>query len=223
MTERLLKAFETLRSAESFGKEVLDNGTLLLGDMSEVVGLAWFHHIFPPISTKGLGYLQKQIGPLHKDLRASLEIHNGMVLFAGKLALYGHQASIDRGKKASDQPFDIVGPYLYERPRNTPAGIGVIGGYSADGSCLMIDSASGVVYRSPRKNWVVISQWPNWEEMFCSEVERLSQLFDSRGRPNGEGVKEIGRIGLPMPDWETVKRWNSKPEKKRDELNAPDE
>jgi hypothetical protein len=162
---------------------VLSNGTRLVGHVPHIAPEAWLHQVYRPLS-------DQQVRKIETELRSTLPMVfsdflqrcNGLGLFSGCLSIDGLRTSYERTGDAVWQPFDILTPNVDERPRGSKPSCLFVGGYSDDGSRLYIDNADLKVYRCERRSAKPINQWPNFETMLQSEVERFSTLFGRDGK-----------------------------------------
>ena len=183
--DRLWPFKEALRILDSYkvlGSRTLDNGTQLIGPAPHVAPEAWLHLVFPPLTPDQVGELESKIGiRFPDDLRAFFAITNGVGVFCDSLCVGGRRTSYVRQGDAVWQPFDIVNPNTKERPRFLHRDEIRLGSYKWDGSIICINP-SGEVMRLPRSNRQVLNRWTSFNSWFVTEVQRLVQLFDDRGR-----------------------------------------
>ncbi len=141
--------------------------------------------------------VEKEIYKLEEDMKTKipeayknfLKWSNGMNLFSGSLSLDGLRGLNYREGDQAIQPFNLVTLNTLERPKDSKDEYLFIGSYNWDGSKLYIDNSSSKVYRCDRYfSQEVKNEWSSFEEMFNSEVIRLSKLFDHEGRELNEDV-----------------------------------
>jgi hypothetical protein len=127
--------------------------------------------------------LERQLGiTLSESLREFYRRWNGIKLFAYSLNIYGLRHSFVRKGDEAWQPFSLLTPNLQERPIDADDELVFFGGYRRDGSDLAMRESSPKVFRCARYSAQPLNEWPSFDEMLISEVERLSRLFDEHGR-----------------------------------------
>lgn len=107
---------------------------------------------------------------------------NGLRVFSGHLYICGLRTNYARSGAAAWQPYSILTPNLHERPRNAKTSHFFIGGHEPYGYRLYMDTASGHVYRCTERSVKPKHEWPSFEDMLESEMQRLALLFDGQGR-----------------------------------------
>jgi hypothetical protein len=128
--------------------------------------------------------LAKLLGlPLCAEPKEFYSRANGLSAFSGALTVYGLRQSYQRSDllAASAQPFHIGPPNKAERPAGLPPSNIVIGGYSIDGSNVVIDEFDRVfrcVHRDARR---VLNTWSCFSDWLMTEIPRLGKLFDDAG------------------------------------------
>ncbi|MDH0863811.1 hypothetical protein [Mitsuaria sp. GD03876] len=136
-----------------------------------------------------LRLLRHRDTPATTGFREFLAHTNEVNLFSGHLAIYGLRATYDRTGDAAWQPFALEAPNVQERPRGAKDSYFFIGGYFDDGSRLALDCETLKVIRLPqRKAAPVLNEWPDFWSMLLSEAQRLSLLFDEKGRLRDESM-----------------------------------
>lgn len=106
---------------------------------------------------------------------------NGLHLFF-HFSLYGMRKSYNRNPNATPEPYGLIEPNIYERPKNAKDTYFFIGGYRYDGSKLYIDSENGKVHFCKSRDATSLLSWDSFEDMLISESQRLFTLYDDRGR-----------------------------------------
>ena len=183
------RVFELMESYSNLGTRVLDNGTRLIGHVPHVAREAWFHEIDAPLTEQGVSQVEHELGTqLPTVFRSFLQRCNGLRAFSGHLFMYGWRYSFARAGDAVWQPFSILTPNLDERPRNAKNSYLFVGGYEPNGLELYIDTADLRVYRCRQRSAKALHEWPDFETMLESEMQRLSALFDREGRVLKPGV-----------------------------------
>ena len=177
------RALEILKSYESLGVRVLDDGTRLIGHVPHIAPEAWLHDIYPPLKNDEIRQIESDIEMSIPAVFSSfLSRSNGLYTFSGCMDICGLRKSFSREGNAAWQPFSIRTPNVDERPRNARPTHFFVGGYGSDGSYLYIDLGSLRVYRCASRSVRPLHEWPTFEVMLESEVRRLSTLFDRQGR-----------------------------------------
>ncbi len=172
-----------IESAKGAGIRELHEGTILVGSVPHIAEEAWLHQIFKGLSDEEIILLESQLNrKVPQPYRAFLEEMNGAIFFSGSIALYGFRENYHRDQQTIWQPFDLLTPNVYERLADANDTYFFIGGYNWDGSLLYIDTATNFVFRCSRDSSKPLNKWHSFEEMLKVEVNRISSLFDEKGR-----------------------------------------
>lgn len=130
------------------------------------------------------------------EFRSFLIEANGLNIFSDSLCIGGRRTSYVRSGDESIQPYDLL-LMNEEKFRECPKTWICFGGYSWDGSDLLLDTegkVSSKVYRCKRYSNIIIQEWSSFTEWLTEEVDRLSELFDSEGKPYDEDVPTVPSI-----------------------------
>lgn len=177
------RVLEVLKSYESLGVRILDDGTRLIGHVPHIAPEAWLHDIYPPLRGHSIGYIESDIEmALPSVFSEFLARSNGLYTFSGHLFIRGLRRSFSREGDAAWQPYSIKTPNVDERPRRAKPAHLFVGGYIIDGSHVYMDLSDLRVYRCAQWNAKPLHEWPSFEVMLESEVRRLSTLFGRDGR-----------------------------------------
>lgn len=177
------RVVEILRSYETVGVRILENGTRLIGHVPHVAPEAWLHGLFPPLSATDIVRMESELGiQIPRMLSEYYARSNGMYAFSHHLYIRGIRRSFSRVGDDAWQPFSIRTPNVDERLRNAKPTSLFIGGYQPDGSKLFIDVADARVYRCGKLSAKPLNEWPSFDVMLESEVRRLATLFDLQGK-----------------------------------------
>lgn len=174
---------EIVNKAESLGERTLPNGVRLIGHIPHAAPEAYLHIIYPPLNNEQITSIEEAITKkLPDELKAFLKVSNGINLFADSLSIDGLRHSYVRVGDEAWQPYSMVTPNTIERPPDADESLVFLGGYCWDGSLLCMTPHSPVVYRCQFGTAKVLNKWSSFDEMLTSEVNRLSTLFDEKGR-----------------------------------------
>lgn len=163
------------------------NKSLLIGRPYEEKPYWWLIKFFAPASKKHIKELEEsiKIPDVYKEFL--LKYANGLNYFLGTFSLDGYRTNYKRIlEEAIQQPFDILTPNTYERPRNAKPEYFFIGSYRWDGSQLYINTLDNHVYFCGRYDATPLKEWNSFEEMLVSETKRILTLFNE----NGEKIDE---------------------------------
>jgi hypothetical protein len=170
---------------EAIGFVVMPDGARLVGHVPHVAELAYLHCVPAALLSGEIDELSRSVGvPFPLELREWYGHANGLSAFSDTLNIHGLRKSYQRSDPlaASAQPYNIVTPNRVERPLGLADSEIVVGGYSLDGSHLVLGS-SGAVFRCARNDaHNVYNRWPCFSIWLVSEVVRLSGIFDEAGR-----------------------------------------
>lgn len=187
--DRILKILEIYKD---IGVRGLDNGTRLIGHVPHVAPEAWFHQVYAPMTSQEACQLELELGFEPPSIFLDFLMRaNGVRVFSGHLYICGLRANFSRRGDAAWQPFSILTPNLDERPRNAKGTHFFVGGYQPDGSRLYIDLSNLRVYLCSQRSAKPLHDWPSFEVMLESEVQRLSTLFDRQGRLLNPGLPTV--------------------------------
>ena len=172
-----------MERAKILGERQLPNGTRLIGHVPHVAPEAWLHEIFPPLDKGGIDKLEAGLKmSIPTDYKEFLSVANGLMLFSCRLSLDGLRTSYVRTGDEAIQPFSLLTPNTFERPKDALPSYLFIGGYGQDGSRLYIDGETSKVFRAARRTSTPLNEWKNFEEMLVTETIRIALLFDDKGK-----------------------------------------
>jgi len=175
---------EILYQYKHLGEYTYPTGTKLIGRVPHVAPMAWLHLLFPPLIDKDIKKLEKEmkrrIPEPYKDFL--LQYGNGISIFSDSLNLYGLRKMAGRSVDAAWQPYSLITPNTFERPKNAKDEYILIGGYGWDGSKVYINANNNKVYYCARWDATPLYEWNSFEEMLLSEVKRIQTHFDSEGK-----------------------------------------
>jgi hypothetical protein len=172
-----------IESANSFGHRFADNGAELIGHVPHVAPEAWFHLLFPPLVDAQIDALQAALPvAIPEVFQQFLMMTNGCHLFSDSISIDGLRQDYSRTGDTVWQPYNIITPNTIERPEDAGANELFIGGYNWDGSRLYIDVDTLKVHRCEADSAKPLNTWGGFWAMLVSEVQRMSLLFDSKGR-----------------------------------------
>ena len=174
--------FDKLENYSFLGKEILSNGRHLIGRAPHIAPQAWLHKFGAGLNEKEIIELELEIKiPIPSEFRKFLKLTNGLNIFVSAFCIYGKRNNYIRNIENSWQPFDIVTPNTFERPKNAKRSNLFVGTYSWDGSGVYIDVETGKVHYHKRFDATSLLEWDNFGEMLSSEIERIIALFDKNG------------------------------------------
>lgn len=185
-----------LKEYENIGFKKNDDGTLLIGKVPHVAPFAWFHIIFPPLLPESIILLQQHLKlEFSKELFYFYTHMNGIDLFSTSLSIYGQRKSYDRTNFHNPEPFDILTYNFENRPLGFKKDFLIIGGYSWDGSFIVLDIKCNKIRRVDRDSCKILNTWNTLEIYFLLEVNRLAALYDDNGKKINPNEPTI-----PLPD-----------------------
>ena len=167
----------------ALGERTLSTGVRLIGHVPHRAPEAYLHVLFPPLDpTLFEPFSHQPYAEASRHYFPFLEVFNGAMFFSGSIELHGVRTRpLTRIGDDAWQPFDITELNQDERPPNAPLDIFLFGSYNWDGSLLFLDS-NGKVFVCQRKDVTPFAEWASLELMISSEIIRLAQFFDERGR-----------------------------------------
>jgi hypothetical protein len=113
-----------------------------------------------------------------------LEHNNGATLFSAYLYIFGvvqQGATLNRADHWSLPPINIEEQNVVAKPLDLGRYL-VIGSYGFDGSLACIDRDDLGVYVFPRHEGKPYASWKTSEQWISDELQRLSGLFDPKGK-----------------------------------------
>jgi hypothetical protein len=168
------------------GTRLTSLGVRQIGHVPHVAPQAWLHEIYWPLTDLEITGLDGTLpSPLPRQFCEFLAITNGLNLFSGALAIYGIRRTYEGIGDRAVQPYDLaLHNFPGDRPQGASPSMVMIGGYSHDGSRLFYDASisSEAILRTPRRQFHIINQWDNFWTMLHDEVNRLSIMYDDKGR-----------------------------------------
>jgi len=184
MADLRSKVLQRLEGWHHLGEKTAKSGAIQIARVPHLAPEAWLHLVFAPISQAGQKDLLDRVPSYAKS--ALREIHanfNGINLFSGNLFLYGRRTDYTR---AIDNvlPWDMANANE-ENARRLPEGALLVGGSGALPNGIdLVELTGGRVIAVETKNWGhVLFEWASLRKCILSELDRLSPLFDERGRP----------------------------------------
>lgn len=179
------------------GHEVARDGADLIGRVPHVAPLAWFHHVFPPLSLDGDQRLAADIpGFASSRVREVLREFNGCDLFSTNLYLLGQRTSYARDGSVH-QPWDIYTDNVLDQHDEVPEDTLIVGGSNclSDG-VTTVETRDGRVEayacasrpfrkrlrRLAGRPYRKLFEWASIDDWLLCEINRLSKLFDDQGR-----------------------------------------
>lgn len=194
--EKYQELKELMYKYQDYGLEVSPvTGAIKIGRAKHVAPLAWSNELYPVLSNEEIESLEKEIGLRIPDAYKVFltTFSNGMVVLTTTLSLYGLRKYNSRDNiEYVFQPFDIVRVNTFERPKNMPDNMFIIGSYNWDGSFITMTTDNKVHY-CKRDDATSLITWNSLEEMLVSEIKRIYTLYDEKG------VK-IDEDASPLPD-----------------------
>jgi hypothetical protein len=175
---------------EKLGIRKISNGAILIGKAPHIAPEAWLNELYPTLNEVDIAELEselnKKIPIVYKNFL--IEFSNGLSILNATFSLDGLRGNYDRTTDGSRQPFSLITPNIYERPKNAKSNFFFIGGYNWDGSHLYIDTETNFVHYCKRWDATSLYQWSSFDEMLYSEIERIYKLFDEEGKEINEDV-----------------------------------
>ncbi len=183
MIEKITSVQKALDRYALLGTKTIPGRVRLIGHVPHVAPEAYIHQIFEPLSEGDIRDLEQAVQSVFPDsLKKFYLVANGINLFSCSLVIYGRR--IGAGRTGDDiwQPFSIVIPNTFERPKDAEPHHLLVGSYKWDGSKLVLDTLSGQVAWTPRGTVRAVKTWPSFMDMLSQETSRLDSLFDGQGR-----------------------------------------
>jgi|SRR6185437_11554521 len=175
-----MNIFDKLENYSYLGKEILPNGSRLIGRAPHIAPHAWLHKFGAGLNDEEI--MELEIGiQIPSEFKRFLEFSNGLNIFVSVFCIYGKRYNYIRNIENSWQPFDIIAPNTFERPKNAKKNYLFIGVYSWDGSGIYLDIETGKAHYHERYDATSLFEWGSFEEMLNSEVNRIISLFDKKG------------------------------------------
>jgi hypothetical protein len=188
------KSLNILKTYAYLEDDRLEDGTLLIAKAPHIAPLAWLHCIYAPLKNEDILIFEKEIGKeIPNEYGNFLKISNGLSVFNTTLSLFGKRNNYKRSIDAAWQPFDLVLPNTHEKPYNATGNEFIIGCYDWDGSYLYINRENKTIHLCKNDDIKSLYEWESFEDMLYSEIRRLVELFDSKGKE-----KDINKSTLPV-------------------------
>ncbi|MES4793016.1 MAG: hypothetical protein C4321_08570 [Chloroflexota bacterium] len=165
------------------GARILSSGTELICHTPWISREAWLHIIYRPLDIEAISTMEKALRrPLPPDLKEFYFRANGIHVFSDAFAIDGLRKNFARVGDASWQPYSLVHSNLESFPR-CPEEYLFFGSYE-DGSKVAYvhpDETSDVI-QVDCDTGQVLAEWPDFWTWLLTELERVSEHFDVRGR-----------------------------------------
>lgn len=171
------------------GERTTTRGARLICPAPHIAREAWFHVLYSGLSESDIAKLQtKIILPMPNDFKTFIAFTNGADLFGYNIHIWGLKYSNVRTGDEAWQPFDLeLHNRKTEKPIDRPAYILMFGSSNKGESKLFFDTRSGIessrVGETLRDKFSPINFWPDFWTWLFDESKRLSNLFDSEGKP----------------------------------------
>lgn len=182
MTPALKELELRIESWRHLGIQQFSNGARKIGRAQHAGARAYLHSLMPPPCNRLVRGVELDLGrKLPSSLVAILEYSNGLYLFGWCLEILGVPTDLGRDPEGPPQPHSVAQYNSYSRPPNLAAEYFVCGGYGADGSHIVTDSAEAVfvcALDGSRLHHVGVDLC----QFIVEEFDRLSLLFDRAGR-----------------------------------------
>lgn len=172
-----------IQTFEKYGCKDYGNGTKEYGHAPFIAPEAYNFCVFTTLNEDDIIKLERDLKrEIPSQFRSFLMTDSNGLHFFFHFSLYGMRKSYNRNPNATPEPYGLIEPNIYERPKNAKDTYFFIGGYRYDGSMLYIDSENGTVHFCKRRDATSLLSWDSFEDMLMSESQRLSTLYDDRGR-----------------------------------------
>jgi hypothetical protein len=151
-----------------------------------VAEFGYLHIIFKPLQASALHQAAARLD-LPSPVFDFLRQQNGAILFSGALSIFGvHPGGqlLNRKDPFGRMPFDIESENYNSPPVNQH--LLAVGGYGYNGANVCIDKRDSKLYLFQRENGRLAKApyacWDNLEDWIVGEINRLSAIFDVRGK-----------------------------------------
>lgn len=192
MSDSVGYLMKVVNQFRSLGTQELSTGVVLIGHVPHVAPEAYMHVLYPPLDASQISTIEHALGrQLPIELKTFYQRLNGVQLFSYTMWINGLRFSYVRSGEEAWQPYSIITPNTVERPEDADDSLVFFGGYRWDGSSLCMRSDSPAVYRCAPGTSVPLNKWRSFDEMLISEIDRLSGLFDTRGRRLDESAPTV--------------------------------
>lgn len=183
MKKEFEEILEKINIWSYLGERTVANGARLIGYIPDSGSEAYLHIIYAPLPEEKIEQIEKDIQmKLPEVYKEFLRCSNGINIFFRAFALYGLRKDFTRAGDEARQPFDIRTPNTFERPKDADRNILIIGGYSKDGSKILLDVNDGKIFRCERYHAKkILNEWSDIWTMLDEEFNRLSKLFNEKG------------------------------------------
>ena len=164
-------------------KQTANKKALLIGHAPQIAPEAWLNCLYKPVSLKEIQLIEKSIGVSIPDSYKSfmLSFSNGLNILGDTISLFGYRFNyIRNSEEILWQPYDIIIPNLYERPKNATHNDFIIGGYEWDGSKLYINKDNEICY-CKSEDITPLKKWNSLSDMLYEELTRLYELVSENG------------------------------------------
>jgi hypothetical protein len=146
-----------------------------------VAPLAWFHKLYPSLSSEVVESIEPLPGRLPPaDYKRLLTRFNGMNLFSDSFAVLGVRHHYQRVPElAAWQPYDLTTSQSGEGLTHDDFVVACVGPERDD---IVASHASPVVKRVERQTRRELETWQTLADFLVSEVDRYAECYDADGR-----------------------------------------
>lgn len=172
-------------------KNIKETGATLIGYAPHIGIEAWLNCLYPVLSTSDLYKLEEELKrPIPEDYKEFLtSFSNGLNILCDTLSLYGLRLNYSRNPQSVWQPYSIIEMNnKFNKPMNAGEQMLFIGSYDWDGSKIYMDD-NNFVYYCLQNDATPIMKWDSLSSMLISEINRLYELFDSKGKQLNEELR----------------------------------
>lgn len=171
------------------GERTTSLGARLICPVPYIAPEAWLHALYRGLQQDDIDILQSKTAlPFPNEFRSFLAFSNGAHLFANSIAIWGLRTSNARKGDEAWQPFDLeLHNRKSEKPVDRLSNILMFGSSDKGENRLFFDTSAGVessrVGLTSRNQFNPVKYWPDFGVWLMDECRRLSDLFDSTGKP----------------------------------------
>jgi hypothetical protein len=191
--KRLLSSIiKEMMKYSSLGQKELDSGVVLYGKAPHVGKHAYLHAVYPALSLIDIDLIQQRIGrELPNCLVELYQESNGLNYFIDTFAIYGLRTNLGRSIDSAYQPYDALTPNIDERISDASEDMVFFAFYDWDGSMLYARQADERIYFCGPDSVQPKKIWSSMFEMLTQEANRISSLFDLKGREIDESKSTL--------------------------------
>ena len=167
---------DILLSRSNDGDRTNDHGTRLIGHCPDVAPQAYYHIVYAGAGSELIKQCEARLGvSLPDQFGTFLSYSNGLILFDGKLRVFGYvPAKLTEKFDIHNFPPNLIPTNTYKPLVKRANNCLIIGFYNEDGSYVYLDETGAVIRMAYPTAAREIRRWASFDDWIMSEAVRLN-------------------------------------------------